>query len=252
MENNIENKIVAKVNGKEISQRDVFKFLNEIDPQIAQQFNTPEGVQKVIEELINQELIYLDAKENNLDEEERFKKLLEDSRVALLKSYALNRLIADVNPEEEELKQYYEEHKDHFKKPESRVGSHILIETEEEADKIYKEIEDGLSFEEAARKYSTCPSKDKDGSLGEFSRGQLVPEFENKAFEMEKGEISKPVKSQFGFHIIRIEDKKDQVEKSFDEVKEEIKMQFTRLKQQDLYLDKIKELENKYEVEKLA
>lgn len=252
MENGIENKIVAKVNGKEISQTDVFRFLNEIDPQIAQQFNTPEGVQKVIEELINQELIYLDAKENNLDEEEGFKTLLKDSKVALLKSYALNKLIADVNPEEEELKQYYEDHKEHFTKPESRVGSHILIETEEEADKIYQEIQDGLSFEEAAMKYSTCPSKDKGGSLGEFSRGQLVPEFEDKAFEMEKGELSKPVKSQFGYHIIRVEDKKESEEKSFEEVESEIKTQFTRLKQQDLYLDKIKELENKYEVEKLA
>lgn len=248
----MENKIVAKVNGKEITQADVFKFLNEIDPQIAQQFNTPEGVQKVIEELINQELIYLDAKENNIDEEEGFKQLLEDSKKALLKSYALNKLIANVNPDEEELNQYYEEHKEHFTKPESRVGSHILIETEEKADEIYKEIEDGLSFEEAARKYSTCPSKDKGGSLGEFSRGQLVPEFEDKAFEMEKGEISKPVKSQFGFHIIRLEDKKEATEKSFDEVKEEIRTQFTRLKQQDLYLDKIKELENKYDVEKLS
>lgn len=247
----MENKVVAKVNNKEITQADVFKFLNEIDPQIAQQFNTPEGVQKVIEELINQELIYLDAKENKVDEDEGFKQLVSDSKVALLKSYALNKLIADVNPDEEELKQYYEEHKEHFKNPESRVASHILVETEEKADEVYKEIEDGLSFEEAAIKYSTCPSKDKGGNLGEFSRGQLVPEFEDKAFEMEKGELSKPVKSQFGFHIIRLEEKNESIEKTFEEVKEEIRTQFTRLKQQDLYLDKIKELENKYKVEKL-
>ena len=69
----VENKIVAKVNGKEINQQDVFKFLNEIDPQVAQQFNTPEGVQKIIEELINQELIYLDAKENKIDEDQEYK-----------------------------------------------------------------------------------------------------------------------------------------------------------------------------------
>lgn len=248
----VENKVVAKVNGKEITQQDAFKFLNEIDPQIAREFNTPEGVQKVIEELINQELIYLDAKENNIDEEEEYKELLEESKIALLKSYALKKLISGVNPSEEELKKYYEEHKEHFKNPASRVASHILVESKEKADDIFKEIEEGLSFEEAASKYSTCPSKENGGSLGEFTRGQLVPEFENHAFSMEIGEMSKPVKSQFGYHIIRLEGKKEETEKSFEEVKEKVKTQFTRLEQQDIYLEKIKELENKYDVEKLS
>ncbi|MGO1469398.1 MAG: peptidyl-prolyl cis-trans isomerase [Tissierella sp.] len=246
----VENKIVAKVNGKEISQQDVFKFLNEIDPQVASQFNTPEGIQKVIEELINQELIYLDAKENNVDEEKEYMQLLEDSKVALLKSYALNKLIADISVSEEELEKYYEEHKDYFKKPESRVASHILVTDEEEANKIYKEIEEGLSFEDAAKKYSTCPSKEKGGNLGEFSRGQMVPEFENEAFSMEIGVISKPVKSQFGYHIIRVEEKIEEQTRSFEEAKAEIQQQLLRLKQQEEYLGKIEKLEEKYKVEK--
>lgn len=248
----VENKIVAKVNGKEISQQDVFKFLNEIDPQVAQQFNTPEGVQKIVEELINQELIYLDAKENKIDEDKEYKDLLEESKKALLKSYALNKLISVVDPSEEELKKYYEEHKEHFKKPEARVASHILVEDKEKADEIFKELEEGLGFEEAASKYSTCPSKDNGGSLGEFGRGQLVPEFENHAFSMDIGGISKPVKTEFGYHIIRLEDKIEEKEKSFEEVKEEVKTQFTRLEQQDIYLEKIEELEKKYDVEKLS
>ena len=248
----VENKIVAKVNGKEINQQDVFKFLNEIDPQVAQQFNTPEGVQKIIEELINQEIIYLDAKENKIDEDQEYKDLLEESKKALLKSYALNKLISTVDPNEEELKKYYEDHKEHFKKAEARVASHILVEDEEKADEIFKEIEEGLSFEEAASKYSTCPSKDNGGSLGEFGRGQLVPEFENYAFSMDIGGISKPVKTEFGYHIIRLEDKIEEEEKSFEEVKEEVRTQFTRLEQQDIYLEKIEELEKKYDVEKLS
>lgn len=248
----VENKVVAKVNGKEITQQDAFKFLNEIDPQVAAQFNTPEGVQKVIEELINQELIYLDAKENNIDQEAEYKALLEESKKALLKSYALNKLISSVNPSEEELKKYYGEHREHFKNPASRTASHILVESEEKADEVSKKIEEGLSFEEAASQYSTCPSKENGGSLGEFTRGKLVPEFEDHAFSMEIGEVSKPVKSQFGYHIIRLEDKKEEDEKSFEEVKEKVKTQFTRLEQQDIYLEKIKELENKYEIEKLS
>lgn len=246
----VENKIVAKVNDKEITQADVFKFLNEIDPQIASQFNNPEGVQKIVEELINQELIYLDAKENKIDEEKEYKDLLEESKKALLKSYALNNLISGVSPSEEEIKEYYEEHSEHFKKAETRVASHILIESEEKADEIYKEIQDGLDFEEAARKYSTCPSKDKGGNLGEFGKGQMIPEFENHAFAMNEGEISKPVKSQFGFHIIRLEEKNEEGTRSFDETKEEISQVVARLKQQDIYLAKIAKLEEKYKVEK--
>lgn len=246
----VENKIVAKVNGKEISQQDVFKFLNEIDPQIASQFNTPEGIQKVVEELVNQELIYLDAKENKVDEEEEFVNLLEDSKAALLKSYALNKLIANEDATEEEIEQYYEKHKEHFKKPESRVASHILIKDEEEANKVYKEIEEGLSFEEAATKYSTCPSKEQGGSLGEFGRGQMVPEFEEHAFSMEKGVISEPVKSQFGYHIIRVDEKSEAEVRPFEEAKAEIEQLVIRLNQQDKYLDKISKLEEKYEVEK--
>lgn len=249
-ENNVENKVVAKIDDTEITQTDVFKFLNEIDPQVASQFNTPEGVQKVIEELVNQELLYLDAKENKLEEEQSYKDLLEDSKKALLKSYALNKLISDVKPTEEELKKYYEEHKEHFKQPETRTASHILVETKEQAEEALKSIEEGLSFEEAATKYSTCPSKEKGGNLGEFGRGQMIPEFENHAFAMEKGSISEPVKSEFGYHIIRLEEKNEEQVKNYDEAKEEITIQLTRIKQQEKYLDKIKELESKHKVER--
>lgn len=244
------NKIIAKVNDKEVTQEDVLKFLNEIEPEIAMQFNSPEGVQKVIDELINQELIYLDAKENNVDEEKEYKKLLEDSQRALLKSYALNKLISVVNPSEEELIKYYEEHKEHFEQAETRVASHILVDREEEANKILKEIKDGFKFEDAASKYSTCPSRDNGGKLEEFTRGQLVPEFEDYAFSMEIGELSKPVKTQFGYHIIRLESKKEQGQKSFEDVKDEVKVQLTRLKQQDIYLDKIEALKKKYSIER--
>ncbi len=246
----MENKTVAKVNGKEINQADVFKFLNEIDPQVASQFNNPEGVQKIIDELINQELIYLDAKENKIDEEKEYKDLLEESKKALLKSYALNKLIAEVNPSEEELKEYYNESQEHFKKPETRVASHILVGSEEKANEVYKEIQDGLKFEDAAAKYSTCPSKDKGGSLGEFGKGQMIPEFENHAFSMEKGEISEPVKSQFGYHIIRLEEKNEEGTRTFEEAKDEINQVVARIQQQEVYLDKIEKLKETYKVEK--
>lgn len=247
-----QNKVVAKVDGLEIDQQDIFRFLNGIDPQVASQFNTPEGVQKVVDELINQELMYLDAKENNLDEDEEYQSMLEENKKALLKSYALNKLIEDVSPTEEDIKNYYDEHKDQMKKAETRVASHILVGSEDKAKEVLEEMEDGLKFEEAAKKYSTCPSKEQGGNLGEFGRGKMIPEFEEKAFSMDEGEISEPVKTQHGYHIIRVEEVNPEGTKSLEESKEEIKQMLTRLQQQDKYLAKVEELKDKYEVEKFA
>ncbi|MDR2781462.1 MAG: peptidyl-prolyl cis-trans isomerase [Holosporaceae bacterium] len=88
-------------------------------------------------------------------------------------------------------------------------AKHILVETETQANKILQDIQDGkLSFEEAAKKQSSCPSRTNGGDLGYFGRGAMIKEFEKVAFATPKGEISKPVKTQFGWHIIKVIDKK--------------------------------------------
>lgn len=85
-------------------------------------------------------------------------------------------------------------------------ASHILVSTKEEADEIYNNLNDGYKFEAMAKAKSKCPSGKKGGSLGWFGRQQMVREFEQAAFSMKKGEISKPVKTQFGWHIIKVND----------------------------------------------
>ena len=85
-------------------------------------------------------------------------------------------------------------------------ASHILVKTEQEANVILYDVTHGKDFAEIAKEKSLCPSKKKGGNLGWFSRGQMVKEFETAAFSLNKGEISKPIKTQFGWHIIRLED----------------------------------------------
>ncbi len=87
-------------------------------------------------------------------------------------------------------------------------ASHILVETEQEALDLYNEIKNGLSFEEAAMKNSLCPSGEAGGELGFFGRGMMVKPFEDAAFELPVGELSKPVRTQFGWHLILVTDKK--------------------------------------------
>lgn len=246
-----EKKTVAIVNGKEITQNDVLKFLNDIGPQVAMQFQSPEGIQRVVDELVNQELLYLDAKENQFDEEESFAQMMDETKVTMLKSYALNKLIANEEASIEELREFYDSHKEHFIKNETAIASHILVDEENQAKDIIQEINDGLSFEEAAKKYSSCPSKEAGGSLGEFSKGQMVPEFEEVAFNMEEGTISEPIKTQFGYHIIKLDERKPGGTQTFDEVRDQIYKQVVGLKQQEKYLAKIDELKGKYTVEKV-
>ncbi|MCF6466766.1 peptidylprolyl isomerase [Clostridium sp. Cult2] len=241
-------KVLATVNGKEITDKDVYSFLNQLGPQAAAQFNSPEGLNMLTNELINQELVYLDAINNGLDEEENFKRELELVKENILIQYAINKLLSGITVSEEEVSKFYTENKENFKFPESVGASHILVDDKEKAKEILDEINAGLSFEEAAGKYSNCPSKANGGDLGEFTRGKMVPEFEEAAFAMEEGEISEPVKSQFGYHIIKLNCKKASGNSALEEVKDKINQQLINLKQQERYLGKTGELREKYNV----
>ncbi len=86
-------------------------------------------------------------------------------------------------------------------------ASHILVSSESEAKALKSEIDEGASFEELAKKYSKCPSGKNGGDLGYFRRGQMVKEFENAAFDTEINKVSDPIKTQFGYHLIKVYDK---------------------------------------------
>ncbi|MBS4536568.1 peptidylprolyl isomerase [Clostridium sp. D2Q-14] len=246
----MENKVLAVVEGREITEQDLQLLLQSLGQQQAMQFNSEEGREKLLEELINQELFYLDAKERKLDEEDEFKAELEKAKDNLLKQYSMRALLNKIDVTDEEVTEYYNSNKDMFKQGEQAQAKHILVDNEEKANKIIKEINDGLSFEEGAKKYSTCPSKEKGGDLGFFTKGRMVPEFEEAAFDMNVGEISEPVKTQFGYHIIKLEDKKDEKQLSLDEVSVQLKQQLIGMKQNKLYLDKTNKLKEKYSVDK--
>lgn len=241
-------KVLAVVNGKEIKEKDVDLLLKGLGPQQAAQFMSVEGKKRLLDELINQELFYSDAVDNDFEDEEEFKREFENMKITMLKQYAMSKLLASVRVDEEEIKKYYDEHKEMFKSPESVRASHILVKEESEANDILKEINNGLSFEEAAKKYSQCPSASIGGDLNYFTKGKMVPEFEQAAFSLDKDEISAPVKTQFGYHIIKVTDKKQEGIKSFEESRQQIYQMLLGMKQNKVYLDKIQELKGKYEV----
>jgi peptidyl-prolyl cis-trans isomerase C len=219
-----------------------------LDPQIAAQFSSPDGVKRLVNELVNGEMLYLYAMENSYDQEEDFKSELERVKANILKKYAVNKILSEVSATEDEITQFYNDNSERFQKPEAVRASHILVDEFEKAKEIQDEIHQGLSFEEAAQKYSTCPSRQVGGDLGEFERGKMVPEFEEAAFNLKEGELSEPVKTQFGYHLIKLQYKNEARLRTIDEVREQIKQQVIRAKQEEKYFNTMEEFKNRYNV----
>lgn len=244
------NQVVAKVGGRKITRGEVEGVLRSVDPKIASQFNGPDGLKKLITQMAQQELFYLDAKEKGLDKDAAFAKEVERVKETLLRQYAINKFLTTVEVNEDEKQKFYEENKQNFVQPETVKASHILVKEEDEANKIISELDNGLSFEDAAKKYSLCPSKERGGDLGFFARGRMVPEFEDVAFELEKEAITKkPVKTQFGYHIIKRTGRREAMQLSFSEAKDMVQKQLILRKQEEIYFNKVDELKNKYKIE---
>ena len=128
---------------------------------------------------------------------------------------------------------------------------HILVSDEAEANDILAKIRAGeISFEDAAKAHSSCPSGAEGGCLGDFGRGQMVPEFDQACFSMEVGELRGPVQTQFGYHLIKLNDKKEAQPIPYDTVKEQIRAKLIGDKQQAAYQSKINQLKIMYPVDK--
>ena len=243
----MEKKILAKVGQKEITNLDVQGAIQGLDPFQAQQFQTEEGQKYVLDDLINQELLYMYAKDNKIDQDEEFRTEMKRVEENVLKQYVINKILTSVKLTEEEKKAFFEAQKQSFSKPETASAKHILVDSEEKANDILGKINAGeVSFEDAAKEHSTCPSKDAGGDLGTFGRGQMVPEFENAVFNMNNGEVSGPVKTQFGYHLIKLENKNESSIPEYDEVAEEVGKTLLFQKQGEVYQQKLNEVKEKY------
>ena len=243
----MEKKILAKVGQKEITNLDVQGAIQGLDPFQAQQFQTEEGQKYVLDDLINQELLYMYAKDNKMDQDEDFRNEMKKIEENVLKQYVINKILTSVKLTEEEKKAFFEAQKQSFSKPETASAKHILVDSEEKANDILGKINAGdISFEDAAKEHSTCPSKDAGGDLGTFGRGQMVPEFEDAVFNMNNGEVAGPVKTQFGYHLIKLENKNESSIPEYDEVAEEVGKTLLFQKQGEVYQQKLNEVKETY------
>ncbi|WKY46416.1 peptidylprolyl isomerase [Eubacteriaceae bacterium ES3] len=241
---------LATVEGKEIYSTDLENLIKQLPQEQAQQFQTREGRRQLLEELVAQELFYLEGKAAKADETEEFKAMVKDAEEKLLKTHMIAQFMMNISVPDEEVQKFYDENPDQFIAPDSIRALHVLVPTEEQAAQIIDEIKDGKTFEDAAKEFSVCPSKDQGGDLGYFSKGKMVPEFETAAFALEVDEMTEvPVQTQFGFHIIKVVDRKISETIPFEAVKENARNFLLREKQNRSFIGKVEELKGKYKVD---
>jgi len=224
----LNNIVAAKVNDHIISAQDVLNVINTL-PQNIKKKPLPEIYPRVVNELINQYLITKQAYNEKLDLDQKVINLVKKSQDKILAKYWLNNYIKN-ETKEEKIKTFYNNYLKSFQQYKEANASHILVKNNEEAKAIIKKINNKSKFSELAKTHSTGPSGKNGGNLGWFGPGQMVKEFEQATFSLEKGEISQePVKTKFGFHIIKLNDIRDAKPKKLDEIKQNIIDKITKI-----------------------
>ena len=222
--------VIAVVAGKEIKQEEFDLFVENLPQDRKAYLQYPGFKERLLDQYLALYTFSADAVEQGLDKTEEFARILKNVKVT-----------------EEEAKEYYEANPNKFKKEETVQAKHILVEDEDKCTDILNSIVSGeISFEEAAKQHSTCPSGQQGGDLGEFGHGQMVKEFDEAAFAAEPGKVVGPVKTQFGYHLIRVEKKNEAEVQPFEAVKATIVNTLFQKKQNDAYEAKEKELKEKY------
>jgi peptidyl-prolyl cis-trans isomerase C len=232
------NPVLAKVNGSEIRQSDMALAEEELGPSL-DKMDPATKQENLLAFLIDMKIVAKAAEDKKVENNEEFKKRL---------AFARNRLLMDsllategkAATTDEAMKKVYDDAAKQITGEQEVHARHILVETEDEAKAVKAELDKGADFAELAKKKSKDPGASDGGDLGFFTKDQMVPEFSAVAFALEPGKISDPVKSQFGWHIIKVEEKRNRKAPDFDQVKAQIETYVTRKAQAD-YVAKLRE-----------
>ncbi len=230
-----QDKVMATVDGKKITEADIRFAEFEIGGDLG---NLPPATKRrvLVEYMIENQLFADAAEKDKLSSGPAFEERLTYWRRRALRDTFFDKSVkGDVS--DGVAKAFYEDQIKGMKPEEEVQARHILVDTEEKAKEIADKVAKGGDFAALAKENSKDPgSKDDGGMLGYFGRGQMVPAFEEAAYRLKKGEVSSPVKSQFGFHIIKLEDRREKKLPTFDEVKDRILNSMIQKKAQDVAL----------------
>jgi len=235
--------VVARVGSIPITLTEVQNRLRDTPPAYQHYVGTEEGRKQYLQLIIREKTVLAKAQKEGINRDASYEKAIEKfkdhqaSQLAeykdslLVESYLRKLRSKDLAATDAEVQSYYDAHRAMYDHPQEVLASHILVNTRPEAEQVLKRLQAGESFDKVAREVSRDPSSAAQGGrLGPFRHGTLVPEFEDAAFKLQKGETSGIVQTQFGFHIIKKMGQRDLPPRPYAEVKEDIRRQLERAK----------------------
>ena len=230
--------VIATVNGNKITKEDANAFLQQIQPNqpISYDLLDPQTRKKVVDGLIETELMAQAAQKAGVEKDPEYQRMLDLAKKKLMINQWAKQQFEKTIVSESEAKEFYDKNSEKFMVPEQVHARHILLKDEKSAEAVIDQLK-GLKGEELKKKFielakekSTGPTAPKGGDLGYFTKDQMVVPFSKAAFALKKGEVTpKPVQTQFGWHVIYVEDHKAARKTPFDQIKEKV---IQNLKQQ--------------------
>lgn len=233
-----EDVLLAKIGDKKIMMSDLKRMISYYDAEkqkiLEQQ---PQFKATILQRIVQGMVLSKIAKDNGFDKRPEIKEQIELMTNDLLASqYLLKEVVGKINVTDDDINLYYKAHQEEFRTPEMVRARHILIKVDKsasnddkakarsKAEDILKRIKAGEDFAKLASEFSEDPgSKNKGGDLGFFPKGRMVPDFEKVAFSLKPGEVSDIVETPFGFHIIKVEEKKESIQEPLEKVKDKVK-----------------------------
>jgi peptidyl-prolyl cis-trans isomerase C len=254
--------VLAQIGKKVITKADFEARIAALPPEYQNRLKTDAQKKEFLEGFIQAQLLAMEAKTQKMDKKKAIQTRIEDMTTSILaQEYARQVLAKVAKTTDEEVKAYYEKHKSSFLSPATVSAQHILVKVDAaakpedvkaaqaKAEGIKKELDAGADFGKLAEKYSDDPgSKAKGGDLGFFAKERMVPEFSQAAFKMKKGEISNPVKSAFGYHIIKVNDIRTEKQMDLKEATPRVRSQLENQARQEAVNKEIDQLKKKYNV----
>ncbi len=253
--------ILAEVGPYKLTRAEFEAKLETAPPQIKMILaHQPQLKKALVERWVEISLLSLAAKDAGLEKDPEVKARLDEvTKQILAQAYLEKKLLNQQRVSEEEVKAYYEKHREKYQEPRAVRARHILIEVPQgatpeqekealkKAQRLRERILKGEDFAKLAQEYSADPgTKEKGGELGFFTQGQMVKEFEEAAFRLKPGEISEPVRTPFGYHLIQVEEVKEAKQRSFAEVKDRVREDLIQAKEEAALNKALKELAQKY------
>jgi peptidyl-prolyl cis-trans isomerase C len=214
--------VLAEVNGKKITRMDFDQLIQQYRPEAGTWAEHNKG--QVMRDLVILEVLAQEGTKLHLDQDPRVQAQIRLRTKDIIARSVVEKFVTEGSGiTDDTIRQHYEASKDEYTVEEQVAASHILVRTEPEIQEVVAELKQGKDFAEVAKARSIDGSAAKGGALGTFGRGRTVAEFEEAAFALQVGEVSPPVHTQFGYHVIKVTERQPAHVKPLDEVRDEVR-----------------------------